>query len=522
LGYAAVGAGVGLAGFKLLEPLARTGTVGNGSNAAHPDFNPDVEISLTASPGEVALFPGRPTKVWRYRAEVLKGPESAVQNLPDTYLGPIFRLRRGQKVRIFFHNGIDQVSVVHWHGLHVPQEYDGHPRYVIRKGETYVYEFEIKDFAGTYWFHPHPHGKTGPQVYRGLAGLFLISDDQEQALNLPSGEQDIPLVIQDRTFDRDNQLVYLTNRMQRMIGFLGGQILVNGRPEANLSLATRAYRLRLLNGSNSRIYKVAWSDGTPLTVIGTDGGLLEAPVEKSYVMLGPAERLDVWLDLSGRKVGTELELKSLPFSGASGGMMGGGMGGMMGGMMGRGRRGGNVPENGAALSLLRIRVARKEAESRTLPERLVSRRRIDPAEAVNLNNPRRFVFAMNGMQPTINGRTFQMTAVAGDEKVRLNTTEVWELVNGSSGMMGGMMQIPHPVHVHGLQFQVLERSPSAGWETIRDGFVDGGWKDSVLLMPGMRMKILLRFRDYPGLFLYHCHNLEHEDLGMMRNYLVQK
>jgi FtsP/CotA-like multicopper oxidase with cupredoxin domain len=124
---------------------------------------------------------------------------------------------------------------------------------------------------------------------------------------------------------------------------------------------------------------------------------------------------------------------------------------------------------------------------------------------------------MQHMAWTINGRTFRMLEVASDEKVRLNTLEVWEFINqgGGMGMMGGM-NMPHPMHLHGMQFQVLER------QGVRhEGYVDEGWKDTVLLMPGERIKILVRFADYPGLFLYHCHNLEHEDMGMMRNYLIE-
>jgi len=483
------------------------------------DFEPDIEIELTARPTKVSILPGQATRVWSYQAQLLNGPKDVVQNLDDTYLGPIFRLQRGQKVRVHFRNEINEKSIVHWHGLHVPEEADGHPRFVIKKGKTYIYEFEVKNRAGTYWFHPHPHGRTGPQVYNGLAGLFLVSDEEEHSLDLPTSDYDIPIVIQDRTFDHNNQLVYLNSNMDRMTGFLGQQILVNGKPDAELSVATRVYRFRVLNGSNSRIYKLAWDDGTPLTVIGTDGGLLESPVRKNYIMLGPAERVDLWVDLSSRKVGTELTLKSLSFSGAN-------TGGMMGrGMMGMGRSRGRVPANGDELILLKVRVEREEAETKQLPQRLSHIERFDPAEAVNRDNPRTFRFTMQHMNATINGRTFQMTKVAKDEIVKLNTTEIWELVNGGGGgmgMMAGMMQMPHPVHVHGLQFRIIERTPSAGWESIKDGFIDNGWKDTVLLMPGMRAKISLRFEDYTGLFLYHCHNLEHEDMGMMRNYLVMK
>lgn len=149
---------------------------------------------------------------------------------------------------------------------------------------------------------------------------------------------------------------------------------------------------------------------------------------------------------------------------------------------------------------------------------------------------------MQRMQWTINGRTWETTGVTDEETVKLNTTEIWELINSSSGMMGnggmmggkgmmgnkgmmgGMMQMPHPIHVHQVQFNVLERDTSdmdpSVWESVKDGFIDEGWQDTVLLMPGMKIKIIASFKDFKGLFLYHCHNLEHEDMGMMRNYKI--
>ena len=483
----------------------------------NPNFIPDIEIDLFAIENEVQIFKGKPTKVWSYTAKILKGHSDTITNLKDTYLGPILKFNKGDKVRIIFHNGIPQESIVHWHGLHINELADGHPRFVIDKGEKYIYEFEIKNRAGTYWFHPHPHGKTGLQVYMGLAGLFLVSDKEEKDLNLPQGEYDIPLVIQDREFDSNNQLVYLQRGMMgRMIGFLGDRILVNGQPNLKLDVENNIYRFRILNGSNSRIYKLAWSDGTLLKVIGTDGGLLNSPVDKNYVMLGPAERIDLWADFSNHKVGDEVILKSLSFNS--------GISMRMGGMMG----GRNRITNGEEFEIFRIKVTKnRKGMIKKLPEKLSNLNLNSVNKAINVNNPRKFVFEMNHMRPTINGRTFRMTKVAKDEIVKLNTLEVWELINGSSrrrGMMmgGNMMQMPHPVHIHGLQFQVLDRTSSTiDWDNIKDGFIDQGWKDSVLLMPGMKVKVLLKFEDYKGLFLYHCHNLEHEDLGMMRNYLVE-
>jgi len=463
---------------------------------------PDVEIALKATAAEVQILSGKSTRVWQYQGEVLSRPADALVTIPNTYLGPIFQMKTGQNLRVHFTNDLPEQSIVHWHGLHVPVEADGHPRLAIAPGETYIYDFTVADRAGTYWYHPHPHGRTGPQAYYGLAGLFIISDDEEQALGLPSGEYDIPLVIQDRVFDADNQLVYGGNgMMDQMMGFLGNQVLVNGQPDFNLPAASRPYRLRLLNGSNSRIYKLGWEDGTPLTVIATDGGLLEKPNQRDYITLAPAQRVELWVDFSGRSKGEQMRLVNLPSA---------------------------APDGGALFPVMTAQIDREETVSLTLPERLSTITWHNQAEAVNQRAPRDFTLAMGGgMGWSINGRTFEMTNVASDEIVKLGDLEVWKFINragGGMGMMGGM-NLPHPMHVHDLQFQVIERKidPSfrAAWETLSGGFVDQGWHDTVLVMPGERVKILLKFEDFEGLYLYHCHNLEHEDMGMMRNYRVE-
>ncbi len=476
--------------------------------AQEGSFTPDLEIDLTAAPADIPIMPGATTRSWVYRGKVIRGDSASLVPVGDSYLGPSFRVKTGQKVRVRFTNQIPDESIVHWHGLHVPAVMDGHPRYVIGQGKTYLYEFEVNNRAGTYWYHPHPHGRTGPQVYGGMAGLFLVSDEEEEAAGLPDGEFDIPMVLQDRTFDTNNQLVYLQGMggmMGRMNGFLGQWILVNGQPRFTLPVATRPYRLRLLNGSNSRIYRLAWQDGRPLTVIGTDGGLLQKPVHRRYVMLAPGERLELWADFSKDPLNSQTALVSLPFDA---GMMG--RGGMMGG-------GGNFLPNGAPFTVFKVHVRRRERAAFPLPRRLSEIKPYRPRGAVNAGRPRTFYLQMRHMAWTINGRTFEMTGVAPDETVRLGTMELWEFVNqgGGMGMMGGM-GMPHPMHLHGKQFQVLERSGVA-----HEGYVDEGWKDTVLVMPGERIRFLVRFDDYSGLFLYHCHNLEHEDMGMMRNYYVR-
>jgi len=503
------------------------------NESSDPNFEPDLDIDLTAKESQVPFFQGSSTNVWMFEAKLNTGDPNAVQHLDGSYLGPILRVQKGQKLRIRFKNQLPEKSIVHWHGMHVPEKYDGHPKDVIENGETYIYEFEIMNRAGTYWFHPHPHGRTGPQVYNGLAGMLIVSDDEEEKLNLPKGKFDIPIVIQDRAFDEDNQLLYLNRgRMDKMMGFLGNQIFINGRPDKTLSLKSGSiYRLRLLNASNSRFYKLGWSDGTPLTVIGIDGSLLEKPRSMPYMMLGVAERVDIWLDLKDKPKGTELTLKSLSFSA-----------GMMSmGMMGQMRS--NLPL-GSEYDVLTISLDESGNNSFILPEKLIVFNKIDPSEAINVKNPRTFKFFMQRMQWTINGRTWEETEVAGEEIVKLNTTEIWQLVNSGGGMMGnggmmggkgmmgnggmmngGMMQMPHPIHIHQVQFNILERDTSdmdpEVWNSVREGFIDDGWQDTVLLMPGMKIKIIMRFEDFKGLFLYHCHNLEHEDMGMMRNYKIE-
>ena len=274
-------AGIGTVGITSSQLLASSFI---GKVIAQSDTIPDLEVRLSAVESEVSIFSGSLTSVWTYQGEVLQGDVSSLETIDNSYLGPVFRVHQGQHIRVHFLNQLPEESIIHWHGLILPEAMDAHPRYAIAPGETYTYDFQVTNRAGTYWYHPHPHGSTATQVYNGLAGLFIVSDDEESSLELPTGDYDIPLVIQDRSFDAENQLLYITGGMMtqmmtQMMGFLGDNILINGQLEFELDVETRAYRLRLLNGSNFRVLKLGWEDGTPLTVIGTDGGLLEAPVQ---------------------------------------------------------------------------------------------------------------------------------------------------------------------------------------------------------------------------------------------------
>ena len=501
-------------------------------NTASPNFNPDVEIELFCKPGAVPILVGQQTRVMQYSARLVKGPEQTLTEIPGSYLGPIIRLQTHQKVRIRLNNGLPEASITHWHGLHVPAEMDGHPVYLIDSGEQRVYEFEVLNRAGMHIYHPHPHENTARQVYYGLAGAIIINDREEAALELPSGSYEVPIVIQDRLFDEDNQLIYGQHMHTNMTGFYGDRILVNGHADFQLDVDSRAYRFRFMNGSNARIYKLGWSDGTPVTVLGVDGGLLEKPETKSYVMLAPGERLDVWMDFSGRSEGSELVMRSLPFSGVLP---------SMGMMMHRS----GLPV-GSDYTIFKVRVARKVSDSPKLPGTLSTITRHKISDTANPDKPRPIAISEGHMSMVLNGRPYAYNDFQDSERIPVNTLQLMEIYHehaggmgmgmggmrhggmGMGGMRGGgmgmMMAMAHPIHLHGQQFQILSRSIASGTEedyaTVSDGFIESGLKDTVLVMPNETIRIIKPFQDYKGVFMYHCHNLEHEDMGMMRDFLV--
>ncbi|MCX7084668.1 MAG: multicopper oxidase domain-containing protein [Methylococcales bacterium] len=499
-------------------------------NKASANFKADVEFDLFCRSGSVSILPGQKTQVQQYSAVLKTGPKHTLIEIPGSYLGPIINLQKGQKVRINLYNQLPEPTVTHWHGLHVPANMDGHPQYTISPGEVLVYEFEVLNRAGMNIYHPHPHEATAKQVYHGLAGALFVRDAEESALELPSGLYEIPIVIQDRRFDHQNQLIYASSRHDHMLGFYGDRIVVNGRPHYQLDVESRAYRLRVLNGSNARIYKLAWDDGTPLTVIGVDGGLLEQPEVKPYVMLAPGERLDVWADFSGRKEGSELVMKSLPFSGVLP-KMAERMGGMMQSSL----------SVGSDYPIFTVRVAKSVSDSPKLPSKLSTIVKHSLSEVANPNNPLPIAISESPMAMLLNGKAYAFNDEQPSERIKVNTIQLIEIFHahgagghgGGMGMgmmkqgggMGMMMSMAHPIHLHGQQFQIVSRSISTqhsdAYASVRDGFIETGLKDTVLVMPGETVRIIKPFQDFKGLFMFHCHNLEHEDMGMMRDFLVE-
>jgi suppressor of ftsI/bilirubin oxidase len=258
---------------------------------------------------------------------------------------------------------------------------DGHPHYAVPGGATYDYQYTVANRAGTYWYHPHPHHLTGKQVYLGLAGLFIVEDDEEralqQALDLRLGETDIPLVLQDRRFDDDGQFAFAPTNEDRMHGQFGAEMLVNLTARPHLDAVSRLYRFRLLNGSNARLYRLAFRAGGQLldyTVIGTDGGLLDAPRTVKEAFLAPGERLDVLLDLRASARGDAITLVSLPFDAMHLEIAGSASAGAHAAHGAHGEHAHHgmpaINPDGAELELMRILVQRRVAYDRAVPETL--------------------------------------------------------------------------------------------------------------------------------------------------------
>ncbi|RLA21489.1 MAG: multicopper oxidase family protein, partial [Gammaproteobacteria bacterium] len=261
-----------------------------------------------------------------------------------------------------------------------------------------------------------------------------------------------------------------------------------------------------LNGSNSRIYKLGWDDGSPFTVIGTDGGLLESAVTRRYITLAPAERVEIWVDFRDKKIGSIQTLKSLPFQGM------------------RHMSAENALPEGGEFSIMSVKVATAEegGDSSQLPETLSKIDRLDLSNVANPEIPLSIALRMRRMNWWLNGEDFEMLEATPSERVSVNSHQVIQFDNGFQTRGG--MRLPHPMHMHGQQFQIIKReirrNYQGTYDSLSEGFVDNGWKDTVLVMPGERVTMIKPFEDYKGLFLYHCHNLEHEDMGMMRNFNV--
>ena len=391
------------------------------------------------------------------------------------YLGPTIRVSNGDLVDIEVQNTLKEDSTVHWHGLHVPAEFDGGPHQIVEAGSTWNPKFAIDQKAATLWYHPHLLGKTAEHVYNGMAGLFYIEDDYSKSLPIPKeyGVDDFPLVIQDRRLDKNGQFAYNPGGRDIMAGYTGNIILVNGAYEPYLDLKKGTYRFRVINGSNSSIFRVRFSDERNFTVIASDGGFLPESAKASELIMSPGERFEILVDFSEQG---NISLMTDIYGGDS-------------------------------FKSLDFNILKEEGAYYSHPESF-NYTPVVYDESKNIK--RNFRMETRGMGGfTINGKFMDMNRI--DFTLNKNSTEIWTIEN--VGM--GMMNIPHSFHVHDVQFSVISVN---GQEP---GPLYSGPKDTVLVMPGDKIKIALRFEDYTGIYMYHCHFLEHEDSGMMGQFLIE-
>ncbi|WP_112242815.1 multicopper oxidase family protein [Kribbella monticola] len=422
--------------------------------------------------------------------EILPGLRTEVQGYEGLFPGPTFDVRSGRTTVIEQVNQLDVPTVVHLHGGHTPAASDGWPLDLLlpngghhhdhmqmsggdQKTGSRTYTYPNTQRAAALWYHDHRMDYTAPQVYRGLFGMHLIRDDEEDALPLPRGDREIPLLIADRAFAADGSFRYPAAKdgpgveSAYMEGVVGDVVLVNGAPWPVLEVAAARYRFRILNASNARRYELALDPGQPLVQIGSDGGLLGTPVEHASLVIAPAERFDVIVDFSKYQPGTEVTLLN---------------------KLGKDRTG----------QVMRFRVTAHASDDTSIPSKLSSYAEVrEPAGVVRRKWAFRRGDAGGHQGWTINGKPFDPDVMQAE--VKLDQYEVWSFVT----------DVHHPVHVHLAPFQVLRRGGK------KPGPYDGGWKDTVDIRPAEVVEVLVRFTAHKGKYLIHCHNLEHEDMAMM-------
>jgi len=456
---------------------------------------------ITQKVGQAEILPGLQTEVWGYNG---------------IFPGPTIESQRGRQIVVRHRNELAVPTVVHLHGGKTPPEHDGYPTDMIlpvgsgdehhsdprppewhgkHSGTTsegtkeYVYPLDQR--AATLWYHDHRMDFTGPQVYKGLAGFHVHRDDEDDALPLPKGEKDVPLMICDRSFGEDGSFLYPSLdpsllgepgvEDDYMGGVLGDTILVNGSPWPFMEVSNTRHRFRILNASNARRFELALDpeppDGSPSFVqVGSDGGLLAAPISHRAIPISQAERFDVVVDFSKYPVGTEVTLK-------------------------------NRLGTGETADVMRFRVNRKERDDSTVPRRLSDMSEFDRLTESGVGVERgefRFTRISEDGRTMwgINGEPFDPGRMEASPE--LGSVEVWNLDTNAH----------HPIHLHLVQFKVLSRNGERPRPT------DAGWKDTVDLASGEEARVIARFDGYRGRYVFHCHNLEHEDMMMMANFEV--
>ncbi|AVK64331.1 copper oxidase [Lactobacillus sp. CBA3606] len=409
----------------------------------------DDYYTVKAETSETQFLPGKKTKTWGYNAG---------------FLGQTIVFHNGKQTHIDLKNALPELTTFHWHGLNVPGPItDGGCHAPVYPGKTNHIDFKVMQPAATTWLHAHPCPSTATQVWKGLAAMVIIQDDVEAQLPLPRnyGVDDIPLVLQDREFHADNQFDYRADYDPD--GVQGHTALINGTINPYFEVTTQRIRLRILNGSNRREWRLHFDDGLTFAQVGSDGGIMPAPVYLSKLMITCAERDEIVIDFGQYQPGDEVTLMS------------------------------------DETPLCHFRIKSFAPDNTTLPDHLVD----IPDEAPTPGVPVRKI-TMDGMDEEVamDGKKFDMERI--DARQKVNDVVIWEITNTNSTKNG----MVHPFHVHGTQFTVLARNDGPVYPN------EHGLKDTVGVNPGETVRIKVKF-DLTGVYMYHCHIIEHEDGGMM-------
>ena len=443
--------------FPVLPVVAAAGWwAAPGAGTANPLRT--IEVTLTASPARLTLQPGVTSDVFAYNGRVP---------------GPTLELKEGDRVVVHFRNELAEPSTIHWHGLHIPASADGSPFHPVAPGTQHDYVFTIPiGSAGTYWYHPHPHHLTGHQVAKGLYGAIIVRADDDP---LPASLPERLLVLSDNRFLEDGSIdirdpLKPSGRVDAENGREGEVVFVNGEVRPTLSIRSgQVQRWRIVNASAARMYRLSLR-GHRFLHVGSDGGLFEHPVDTTEVVLAVGERVELLVRGSGIP-GDRTVLEALPYDRY-------------------------IPQTRPVnwREPRDLLVLQYTDESPVPPVTIPGRLRPVPALDTTRVTAKRLMVLT---QHLINGQSMDLTRV--DERARLGATEIWEIEN--------LVGMDHPFHLHGFQFQVIDRNGVP--EPFRS------WKDVVNVPKHQTVRFIVRYDDHPGKWMYHCHILDHEDHGMM-------
>ena len=458
------------------------GTESSTTGASNPLWIPPAmsgttfDIDLAASTHQ--LFDGAKTKTISYNGNPM--------------WGPTLIMKKGDKVTVNVTNNLDEVTTAHWHGIHLPAIMDGGPHQTISAGNTWPAMWEVKNNAATYWYHPHAHELTWKQLNQGAGGFIIVQDDEEQALDLPRsyGIYDIPLVLTSRKFTSGNEI--------DTTAIYGDYLLANGTMNAEFLAPKQHVRFRVLNAEIERAYTLGFSDGREFKVIATDGGLLDAPVTVTKLPIYPGERYEIVVDFSSDAEEKIVTMQSFngghPFLDYPGGEEA--QTGAFGSLL-----------NNKTFDLLKIKVTASTSSAVTkLPTVLAANTLWAKSDATKTRD-----IAITDTGPgtpfTFDNKGYEMDTIA--HTVKLGDTEAWSVTNGQI--------FPHSFHIHDVQFSMVSRStgPVADYEK--------GWKDTFSIVKGEKVTFVAKFEDYASNdhpFMYHCHMSNHEDEGLMGQFLV--